>query len=208
MIELLGLELGFKGRVLAGPLHWRMDPAGGVLLRGVSGSGKSTLLRVLAGLARPRGGSFTWRGQDPGQELARHRQCTHLVDQHPLLMGASVREVLLLGLQLRRLPLPSDDHLRDELRRLGLDLDLEGDPLRLSGGEAQRVALLRGLLLPVDLLLLDEPSAGLDQEAALLVRSRLSGPSGPAFVVASHDEGWESCCATHLHLRDGALHAA
>jgi len=206
LFEFHEVELGFPGRLLAGPLRLSLDPTGGLLLRGASGSGKSSLLRVLAALARPRAGRVSWRGEEIAGRLATHRRRVHLVEQRPLLQGANLREALVQGLRLRGLPAPADEALTGGLRALGLDLELDSDPARLSGGESLRVALLRGSLLPVECLLLDEPTAGLDEEAAQKVRRFISG--FPPFVVVSHEAAWESHCARRLELREGGLHAA
>ncbi len=206
MFQLHKLVLAPGPRILAGPLSLGLDPRQGLLLRGASGSGKSSLLRLMAGLARPRGGSITWQGLSLEGRLAEHRLIAHMVDQRPLLKGASLRESLCLGLSLRGLALPSEDQLQEGLRQLGLDLPLDQDPSRLSGGETLRAALLRGLLLPLDLLLLDEPTAGLDEAAANLVMSAVMAAGRPPVVVVSHEERWAEACAQRFELRQGALH--
>ncbi len=175
---------------------------------GASGSGKSSLLRLLAGLARPRRGALSWNGRPLAGRLQEHRRCVHLVDQRPLLPGPTLRHCLCQGFELRGLPLPADSRLREGLDALALPLALEHDPANLSGGEALRVALLRGLLLPVEALLLDEPSAGLDDEAARQVLDVALAEDAPPLLVVSHDERWRIRCARRLELRQGALHEA
>jgi len=208
MFELEDLHLRAGGRVLLERQSLAHPGVPRLLLSGPSGCGKSTLLRVLAGLAHPAGGSLSWRGQPvaPGG-LAAQRRRVHRVEQQPLLPGATLREALVLGLELRGLPLPSDDRLRRELEALGLgQLPLDQDPARLSGGEALRVAVLRGLLLPVELLLLDEPSAGLDDAALDLLRGRLLRPDTPALLVAGHDPRLDGFCPVQWRFQGGALH--
>lgn len=208
MFELKDLHLTAGGRVLLQRQSLAHPGAPRLLLSGPSGCGKSTLLRVLAGLAHPAGGTLLWHGQPVVRGgLAVQRRRVHRVEQQPLLPGASVREALVLGLELRGLPLPADTRLREELAALGLaQLPLEQDPARLSGGEALRVAVLRGLLLPVELLLLDEPSAGLDDVAVALLRERLTRPDTPALLVAGHDPRLEGLCPARWSFREGALH--
>ncbi|MDP2360471.1 MAG: ATP-binding cassette domain-containing protein [bacterium] len=208
MFELDRLELGYAGRTLLRPQSRRLEP-GRLLLRGASGCGKTTLLRVLAGLGRPRAGGLSWRGA-PLQAggLAAHRRRVHLVSQQPLLPGDDLEEALALGLTLRGLPTPPRSRLREELAALGLALDLDAPPAVLSGGEAMRATVLRGLLMPVDLLLLDEPTAGLDEAAARLLLDRLAAPGVPPLIVASHDPRWLAFCHRRVELRGEALHDA
>ena len=208
MFELKDLHLTAGGRVLLERQSLAHPGVLRLLLTGPSGCGKSTLLRVLAGLAHPAGGSLLWRGQPVARGgLAALRRHVHRVEQQPSLPGATLREALVLGLELRGLPLPTDGLLRDEMVDLGLGhLSLEQDPARLSGGESLRVAVLRGLLLPVELLLLDEPSAGLDDAAVPLLRGRLARPGTPALLVAGHDARLEGFCPVRWSFQGGALH--
>lgn len=208
MFLLQELEVAHGSRLLAGPLDLELDLRGGLLLGGPSGSGKSSLLRLLAGLSRPRRGVLFWKGLPLAGRLQEHRRCVHLVDQRPLLPGSTLRQCLCQGLELRGLPLPADSRLREGLDALALPLSLEHDPARLSGGESLRVALLRGLLLPVEALLLDEPSAGLDDEAARQVMDVALAAGAPPFLVVSHDERWRARCARRYELRQGDLHEA
>jgi ABC-type transport system involved in cytochrome bd biosynthesis fused ATPase/permease subunit len=210
LFELRALRLEAAGRVLLDGQDLAHPGVSRLSLGGASGCGKSTLLNVLAGLARPAGGAVLWRGRPLDEEgLVGHRLRVHRVDQHPLLPGATLRAALELGLVVRGLPRPTDDQLRGELAALGLGhLSLDQDPARLSGGEAQRVAVLRGLLLPVELLLLDEPSAGLDDEAASRLRERLLRPETPPLLVCGHDPRWEGFSQARWVMAEGSLHAA
>jgi ABC-type lipoprotein export system ATPase subunit len=210
MFELARLELGLRDRRLLGPQSLGLPEGGPLVITGPSGCGKSTLLMVLAGLRRPEAGRLFFRGGElkPGTLVA-HRRRAHLVFQQPVLPGASLREALGLGLLLRGLPPPEDGRLREELAALGLGrLELDGPPAGLSGGERMRVALLRGLLLPLDLLLLDEPTTGLDDESALALTARLAAPGVPPLLSASHDPRWAAFCPRRLDMREGLLHAA
>jgi tungstate transport system ATP-binding protein len=139
---------------------------------GPNGSGKSTLLRVLGLLERPTRGSVSFHGRpvDASRALAERRRMA-TVFQQPLLADMSVGENVALGLAFRG---ASGDEAEPRVARWLERLNIA--PLRaqrartLSGGQAQRVALARALVLEPDVLLLDEPFAGLDEpsRAALL----------------------------------------
>jgi ABC-type sulfate/molybdate transport systems ATPase subunit len=142
-------------------------------LIGRSGSGKSTLLRLVAGLERCDEGSISLDGRDMTHETPQARSIG-VVFQDPLLFPAlTVLENATFGLR-HRAP-------REEARTLGLDwLDRVGlkkladEPVsRLSGGEAQRVAFVRGLIWKPSALLLDEPFSALDRSLREVLRNEL-----------------------------------
>ena len=134
-------------------------PAGRVaLVAGRSGSGKTTLLEVISGLAEPSSGTVLWEGQ-PLNGRQRRWLCG-LVFQFPErhFLGLSVGQELKLGH--RRL---TADQAQEVLTLVGLEgLSLQQAPEQLSGGQQRRLALAVQLLRNPRVLLLDEPTAGLD----------------------------------------------
>ena len=128
------------------------------LVAGRSGSGKTTLLEVISGLAEPSGGTLLWEGQ-PLNGRQRRWLCG-LVFQFPErhFLGLSVGQELKLGH--RRL---TADQAQEVLTLVGLEgLSLQQPPEQLSGGQQRRLALAVQLLRNPRVLLLDEPTAGLD----------------------------------------------
>ncbi|MDU0292094.1 thiol reductant ABC exporter subunit CydD [Saccharothrix longispora] len=137
----------------------RLPRGAKVALRGASGAGKSTLFALLLGFVAAERGTVS--------RPARVAWCP----QEPMLVTTTVRENLRLGD-----PHADDDRLRWALGVAGLDgldLDTAIGPTLLSGGEAQRVALARALLHDADLVLLDEPTAHLDEPTARALLDRL-----------------------------------
>ncbi len=162
------------------------------LLEGANGSGKSTLLQILALLLVPSAGAFTFKGEkvaDETQRLRLRQQIT-LVDQSPYLFDTSVYKNLAFGLRLRDVRGDLQHHrIRQSLEMVGLT-GFEDRPVSsLSGGEAQRVALARAMVLRTQLLLLDEPTAGLDRETLPIFEECLASlpEQGTTVVIASHD---------------------
>ena len=151
-----------------------------VVVMAPSGTGKTTLLRVIAGLEAPDTGSIAMDG-DPREQLriSMAFQDDRLANQASALANA-------------RLPLERDSSAWKEapelLEQLGLGERLHAPAGTCSGGERRRIALARALLAPHDILLLDEPFAGLDAEAhehtAALIRAR---EEQHIVIVASHD---------------------
>ena len=128
------------------------------LIAGRSGSGKSTLLELICGLAEPSGGSIVWNGK----ALSGRQRCwlCGLVFQFPErhFLGLSVGQELKLGQ--RRLP---SEKVEAVLKQVGLaGVALQQAPEALSGGQQRRLALAVQLLRNPPVLLLDEPTAGLD----------------------------------------------
>ena len=172
--------------------HLELQSGGIYLLHGANGSGKSTLLHLLALLLVPSAGELRFDGTPvrTDRDRAQLRRQITLVEQSPLLFDTSVYQNLAFGLRLR------DIHGDLQRRRIHLALQsvgLEGFEQRrakaLSGGETRRVALARAMVLRPGLLLLDEPTAGLDHDAtAVFERCLAALPNlGTTVVIASHD---------------------
>lgn len=136
----------------------RLAPGTPTLVAGRSGSGKTTLLEVICGLATPDGGTILWKGE-PVSARQRRWLCG-MVFQFPErhFLGLTVGQDLRLGQ--RHL---TTEALQAVLARVGLgDLPLTAVPEQLSGGQQRRLALAAQLLRDPKVLLLDEPTAGLD----------------------------------------------
>lgn len=164
-------------------------------LVGPNGSGKSTLLKILAFLEPAAEGRLLFDGQDAsGRERELRRYATYLL-QDPYLLKRNVFDNIAYGLRLRG----ETDGLRarvcDALERVGLPFEeFAGRPwYRLSGGEVQRAALAARLALRPKALLLDEPTANVDEASAQLVKeAALSAWQewGTTVIVATHDLAW------------------
>jgi len=185
---------------------------------GPSGSGKSTLLNLLGGIDRPSGGRLRVDGVDlrsltEGQLDAYRRDHVGFVFQsNNLLPNLSALENVAL-------PLVARGRRWSEARRqavagleaLGLGRRADHRPSELSGGEQQRVALVRAVVARPDLVLADEPTGDLDRaatETVLDLMMSLNRSLGATFVVATHNQRLASVATQVVELRDGRTSAA
>lgn len=195
MIETRGLRHTYPG---GAPLQFddvAVPQGGSLLLRGASGSGKSTWLALAAGLLTPQAGEMVVAGQSVAALKAGERdrwraRCIGFLPQKLFLSEAlSVADNLALVYFSSGLPVDRAAIAR-ALDTLGLGALAARKPAQLSGGQAQRVALARALLLRPQVLLVDEPTASLDDAAcaaALDLLQQGAAQTGATLVIATHD---------------------
>lgn len=211
MLDLDQVSLSFaeRGQVL-GPISLQLSQGRCLLISGRTGSGKSSLLHLLAGFIQPTAGSLRVEGLPAGE-----RPLVWMQQQVFIFQGTWAENLRLAA------PQANSAQLLDALQQVGL-LGLLGEqaegldtPLveggkSLSGGQAQRLVLARALLTPSRLLLLDEPSASLDDQSAdellyLLYKLKMQGCT---LVIASHDERFLQLADHHLELTSGGQDAS
>lgn len=194
-IEMREASFAASGKRLFRPVSLAVRPGETVVLEGASGSGKSTLLLLAIGALTPTQGTVRLFGRDPGRlSIAAVTEQAVLVTQRAALIADSVAANLRLAA-----PEAGDAALwaaleavclAEALRpRGGLDLRLGARGAGLSGGEARRLVLARAILRAPKLLLLDEPTEGLDDSTARRVMAGLRHACpDAAFLVAAHRE--------------------
>lgn len=169
---------------------------------GRSGSGKTTTLRMLNRMISPDTGTIIYKGT-PISEIdpVRLRRQVVMLPQTPVMFDGTIRDNLLIGLEFsEREPVP-DDALRRVLEIMDLRKELEDDAATLSGGEKQRVALGRILVMRPDAALLDEPSSALDEGTERAVIGRLADAArerGVTVVMVTHSRPLAEAVADHL----------
>ncbi|MCW5767487.1 MAG: ABC transporter ATP-binding protein [Phycisphaeraceae bacterium] len=179
-----------------GPVSLTIERGAFVALLGPNGSGKSTLLRILSLSETPSSGRIRWVGIDPHECRASHRtyrSALGVAFQSPGLDRLlTVRENLVLAGAISELkPEAARDRISSLSTRLGFADRLDDRVSTLSGGLIRRVDLCRAMLASPSLLLLDEPTAGLDLLARdefmkLLSRERDSADPRPTTIMATH----------------------
>ena len=181
---------------------WHVDRQSTWAVLGPSGCGKSTLLQLLAGLSQPQSGTLTI----DGIPLERPRPKTGLIlQEYGLLPWATLRDNVALGLRIREFYGPDGRHaprgrridremVKDRvehwLEHLGIAEIARAYPRQVSGGQRQRTAVARALVLQPDLLLMDEPFSALDaptRERMQMLTLRLCAEAGATMILVTHN---------------------
>ena len=188
-----------------------------VAIVGASGVGKSTLLHLLGGLDRAASGSLTVAGQSLGEmkdnDLVafRNRHVGFVFQFHHLLPEFDAVENVEMPMRIASVPLPeARARAGDLLGRVGLGDRLGHRPGMLSGGEQQRVAVARALVMKPALLLADEPTGDLDENTAESLHDLLRAmhaEHGLTSVIATHNPRLAAACDRVLRLERGQLTA-
>lgn len=137
---------------------------------GESGSGKTTFLKLLNHMVNYNQGTITYRGEDlKNLDPINLRREVILLPQAPVIFPGTVRDNLLIGLAFSGRKPVDDKRLLEEMKYAGLDKRLDEEAEPLSGGEKQRLALIRVILMEPNVLLLDEPTSALDEGTELSI---------------------------------------
>jgi sulfonate transport system ATP-binding protein len=196
VVRLKNCSRSFGSTCVLTDLDLSIAPGEFVALLGRSGSGKTTLLRTLAGLDDPQ-----------GQDIRVPASRATVFQDARLLPWKKVWQNVALGLPggARR------HHAEQALREVGLEHRLDAWPLTLSGGEAQRAALARGLVRRPELLLLDEPFAALDALTRIRMHAlvlELWRVHRPAVLLVTHDVDEAMALADRILVLDKGRIAA
>jgi len=219
ILEIAGLEKTFphpRGpvEVLRG-IDLTVAAGETIAVVGVSGAGKSTLLHCLGAIDRPSRGRIIYDGADLSSlkplELARVRngKIGFVFQFHHLLPEFDALENVMIPALIARLsPAEAEQKARAVLLELGLSERLHHRVGELSGGEEQRVAVARAMILEPKLLLCDEPTGNLDSETGKKVEDlllELNRNKGVTLIIVTHNEALASRMHRVLRLKNGRV---
>ncbi len=188
-----------------------------VAVVGQSGVGKSTLLHILGTLDRPTSGQILFRGKELplNDETSlcqfRNRQIGFVFQFHYLLPDFSAIENVMFPALIQGMDAPQARSEGERLlERVGLKDRMSHRPGKLSGGEQQRVAVARAVILQPSLVLADEPTGSLDLHIGEEVQEllfQLNQEKNIALIVATHNREFAAKIGRRVELRDGHLFA-
>ncbi|MEQ8965055.1 MAG: ABC transporter ATP-binding protein [Azospirillaceae bacterium] len=210
LVRLSGVTRRFGAHVAVHPVDLAVHRHDFVAILGPSGCGKTSLLRMIGGFLEPSGGTIEIAGRDVTR-LPPDRRPTNMVFQgYGLFPHMTVRQNVAYGLRIARVSAAERDRRVEEALAL-VHMESFADRLapQLSGGQAQRVALARTLVMRPEVLLLDEPLAALDLKLRKTMQEELRGihrSIGGTFVFVTHDQEEAMALANRiLVMQDGRV---
>jgi lipoprotein-releasing system ATP-binding protein len=206
---------GYKIEVLKG-LNIEIARGESLAILGASGAGKSTLLHLLGTLDHPSSGTISYDGVNifewPEKKLAafRNKKIGFVFQFHNLLPEFSALENTMMPALINGLP-KREARIRAEaiLQEIGLGERMTHKPGELSGGEQQRVAVARALIMEPEALLADEPTGNLDTETGKKVEDMLvmlNQTKGITLVVVTHNQLLANRISRRFGLKDGEIY--
>lgn len=220
LLEARAVSLNHDGLRVLRNLDFTLRAGEVVAIRGESGAGKSTLLGTLCGLINVQRGELRLRGARLDTQSDRARSAVRLRAFGLVFQGDEFVPELTLGenvtlpLRLQRAPrraaLDYDAVARRELTELGIGELVGRLPSEVSGGQLQRAAVARAMIHGPAIVLADEPTASLDEDAAratMRLLIELSRDRDAAVVIVTHDDAVAARCDRSLLLHDGRLHS-
>lgn len=206
MVELIVDKISQKiaGKSVLNQISFEVHANDFVVITGRSGSGKTTLLNVISGLTRPDSGQVYLDGQLIGKNMQKiwRNQIGFVFQNNLLLEKLTVKQNILMGAKFNKSL--SDQEIRDLLANVGMpDVDISQRVSTLSGGEQQRVTLLRTLVKRNELIFADEPTGNLDDENAIKLVEILKNWSlaeQHAVVMVTHNLAFITYATKHVAI--------
>jgi phospholipid/cholesterol/gamma-HCH transport system ATP-binding protein len=216
VVELRDVQLEFPGKKVLDGIFLKVEPLDRLVIMGQSGSGKSTILRLILGILQPTAGEIFFKQFEISRlnrrKLQQVRTRIGMVYQYSALLSSrNVRDNIALPLEeLTRKSAAEIDKIVDEKLELVDMLDSKNQmPSELSGGMRKRVSLARALVMDPELILFDEPSAGLDPVISSVIDEliiSLTERSKVTSIIVTHEMDSAFRIATRMAmLYQGAL---
>ena len=175
---------------------------------GPSGSGKSTLMRILASMISATSGEVLFNNKNTETyEPTQYRQRVSYAFQQPTLFGKTVKDNLMFPFEVRNQEF-DESKVIDYLKMVNLDESYINKSVNdVSGGEKQRIALIRNLIFPPEVLITDEVTAGLDTENKAIVHNMIQefNQRGLTILRVTHDESEIEHAESTITIKNGEI---
>ena len=209
-IEAKGMSLSYEDKPILSDINLRIESGEFFCLLGPSGAGKTSFLRVVAGLETPSAGELLIDGDSVSAKPARYRDVGMVFQGLGLWPHMTVRDTVVYGLVRKRLPAKEiADKVEFMLQLVGLTELADKYPGELSGGQQQKVAIARTLVVEPRVLLLDQPMSALDQSFRTSLRhdiQSLQRKLGITTIMVTHDPEEALGIADRIAvIRDGRI---
>lgn len=214
-VQVENVEKTFGSTKVLQGLSFNLEKAEQCAIQGASGSGKSTLLYLLGGLDRPTSGDIKVDNESllkmNDEQLAKFRNSSvgFVFQFHFLLPSMNCIDNILLPAKIGGV---NNKEIKDRVKsfaeRLGVSKCLKKYPFEISGGEQQRINIIRALSLRPKLLLCDEPTGNLDSRNSAIVNElliELANSLSTTLVVVTHDDRVASSFKRKIRIEDGQI---
>ena len=216
IIELKNVSFQYDYTQVLKNISFRVEEGDFLALLGPNGSGKSTLLKLILGLLKPMNGEIELFGQSSNR--FKNRELIGYVSQKSNAFNsgfpATVQEVVKSGLTkktglFKRLPKDADERVINALKAVGMEQFAKRNIGQLSGGQQQRVFIARALVAEPKLLILDEPTVGIDHEnvqAFYDMLAKLNEEQRITMILVTHDVDTVSNRISHVACLNQTIH--
>lgn len=193
MVELIDVTKQFGETVAVNDVSLQVKSGEFITLLGPSGCGKTTTLRLIAGFIKPNKGQVIIKGEDVSMKPPYERNLGMVFQNYALFPHMTAFENIAFGLKMRNIPLEERKaKVKEVLDLVRLSQFEERYPREMSGGQQQRIALARALVIEPDVLLLDEPLSNLDLKLRMQMRFEMKAIQsrvGVTTIYVTHDQG-------------------
>ena len=213
MIKATGIEKSYNDEKVLKNVSLTINDGEFVSIMGESGSGKSTLISILGGFLTPDNGVVEWDGEDVFKlsedrtALLRHTKMGFVFQSFKLIGTLTALDNILLPLTLgKAINEKTKEYVYSLITELGLEKIINKYPNELSGGQCQRVAIVRALSYKPKTVILDEPTGALDsvmEEKVMNLLQRVNKEQGVTIIQVTHSQKVASYGSRIIHVKDG-----
>lgn len=214
-LEARNITKKYNGTYVLRDLSLSAEQGEMIAIMGKTGCGKSTLLHILAGIEKMDSGSYVFHQKNMSnlkdKEMAelRNREIGYILQSYALIGNMTAYENIILPLQMRKIVGNETYQIVEKIsNRLGIVNLLDEKAKNLSGGEKQRIAIARALVINPKIILADEPTGNLDSENTKIITElfqKLNEEYGTTFIIVTHEKNLIEHCMQVIRLKDGEI---